>query len=190
MDGFGNIPKSKQYQSKPNIKLIHYSQFPNNILNEVTRIKGFAKQKIIEADQFSSTIAVQDDTEEKFAVKVVPDDKLGENEKLWENLHHEHVLTLTNYEYLSHLEVHLFYSNVPSFTLKDLIAEKNFRQRPDSISKLTRWFQEAASGIQYIHKSGYQHLNISSNNIAIAVDETVKIKGFHYLQHETKRADR
>lgn len=163
---------------------------PRNILDEVLQVKRFNKHKVIEADLFGYTIAVENDTGEKMAVKIIADDNLGSNEKQWETLHNHHVLPLINYEYLSNIKVHLFYTIVPTYTLKDLITDKEFKNNPDAIRKITKWIKEAAAGIQYIHESGYNHLNISAKNIAITEDGSTKIKNFLYLERANKHPTR
>lgn len=182
--------KFQKYKTKQQTKMIEFTELHKSILDEVIKIKRFSKHKVIEADKFSYTIAVENDTEENMALKIVSDDNLGENEKLWEVLQHHHVFPLINYEYLPNPKAHLFYTVVPSYTLKDLVSDKKFKNNPDAIRKITKWFKEAAAGFQYLHESGYKHLNISSKNIVVTKDETAKIKDFQYLQHGDKRLTR
>lgn len=182
--------KFLKYKPKPETKLNPLTAFPKNILNEVVQAKGFASYKVIEADQFRSTIAVDYGTNDKITVKIVLDNDLMENEKLWGTLQHHHVLPLLSYEYLPIPKVHLFHTIEPSFTLKDIVADKNFRNSPDAITRITRWFKEAATGFQYLHESGFQHLNICCKNIIITRDGIAKIKNFQYLQYGKQRTTR
>lgn len=164
---------------------------PRNILDEVLQIKRFKKHKIIEADQFGYTIAVENDTEEnRMAVKIISDGNLNSNEKQWDTFHNHHVLPLINYEYLPNLKANLFYTIVPLYTLQDLIRDKKFQNNPDAIRKVTKWFKEASAGIQYLHQSGYSHLNISAKNIVIVKDGGAKIKDFQYLEQADKLTTR
>lgn len=179
--------KFQKSKTKQQTKMIGFTELHKSILDEVIKIKRFSKHKVIEADKFSSTIAVENGIGENMAVKIVSDDNLGENEKLWEILQQHHVLPVLNYEYLPNPKAHLFYTVVPSYTLKDLVSDKKFKTNTDAIRKITKWFKEAAAGFQYLHESGYKHLNISSENIVITKDGTAKIKNFHYLQHGNKR---
>lgn len=183
MDRYSSI--IKKYKTKQQNKLL-----PKNILDEVLLIKRFNNHKVIEADQFSYTIAVENNSEDNIAVKIVSDDDLGSNEKQWETFHNHHVLPLISYEYLQSSKAHLFYTVVPSYTLKDLTADKKFKGNPDALRKITKWLKEAAAGLQYLHESGYNHLNISSENIVITKDGTAKIKDFQYLQNADKRFTR
>lgn len=184
------IPKFMKYKYKKDNKSTHSTKFRKDILEEIIQKKGFTNQKVIEEDLSSSTVTVYNNINEKIVVKIVEDDELGEKEKQWHNLKHYHVLPLNSYEYEPGAKLHLFYSAVPYYTLKDVIAEKSFRNSPDAIQKLIMWFKQAADAMQYIHKSGYQHLNISSKCIAITKDETVKIKDFGHLQHGLKNNNR
>lgn len=185
-----HIPYFKKYKSKPQTKVNHLAEFHKNILNEVVQAKGFANYKVIKAEPFRLSIAVASDTKEEKIVKIVPNDDLGENEKLWGSLQHHHLLPLINYEHLPKPNVHLFSTIEPSRTLKDVLGDKNFKNSPDAIRRITKWMKEAAEGLRYLHESGYQHLNICSENITVTEDDIVKIKDFQYLHYGEQRTTR
>lgn len=179
MDRF--MPKFLKYRYKN--KLTHSTDLHKDVIHRVLQKKNFTNQKVIDKDLFSSTLTVHNITNEKIVVKIVKDEELGKRENQWINLNHHHILALSSYEYLQEEKLHLFHSTMPYKTLKDIIAENNFKNNPDAIEKLTMWFKQASSAIKYIHSSGYSHMNISSKCIAIIEDETVKVKDFGYLQH-------
>lgn len=183
-----HIPNFQKYKHIPQTKLNDLTDFHKNILNEVVRAKGFANYKVIEVEEGRLSIAV--DMKEDKTVHIVPDNVLGENEKLWGSLQHHHLLPLGHYEYLLKPNAHLFHTIQPSSILKDVIGDKNFKNSPDAIRRMTKWMKEAASGLQYLHESGYQHLNISSKNIIITEDSIAKIKDFKYLHYGQQRTMR
>lgn len=185
-----HIPNFQKYKTKPLTEINHLIELHKNILKEVVQAKGFANYKVIKADLCRLSIAVDSDTKEVKTVHIVPDNDLGENEKLWGSLQHHHLLPLVHYEYLQKQNVHLFHTLEPSSTLKDVLGDKSFKNSPDAIKKIAKWMKEAAAGLQYLHESGYQHLNISSNHIIITEDSIVKIKDFQYLQCGEQRTTR
>lgn len=184
------IPKFMKHKYKPDNKCTHSTEFCKDILEKIIQKKGLTNPKVIQEDKFSATITVDNNTNQKITVKIVQDQELAEKEKLLQNLHHHHVLPLNNYEYCLDAKVHLFYSPLQFSTLNDLLANKNFRNSPDARKKLLIWCKEAASAMQYVHKSGYHHMNISTKCIAITKDEIVKITDFGYLQNELENNNR
>lgn len=183
------IPKFMKHKYKPE-KSTHSTEFCKDILEKIIQKKGFTNPKVIHEDKFTATITVDNNTNQKMTVKIVQDPELAEKEKLRQHIHHHHILPVTSYEYCLDAKVHLFYSPLQLSTLKDLLANKNFRNSPDAVKKVIIWCKEAASAIQYVHKSGYQHMNISTKCIAITKDEIVKITDFGYLQNELENNNR
>lgn len=81
------------------------------------------------------------------------------------------------------LQTYLIYTDSEIYTMKNKVADKDFRKSPDAINSICSWISDVALGLKKFHSNGYVHLNIHSATIMITAANTAKIGGFNFTRH-------
>lgn len=161
MDFFWRKNKKKVKPHKativaPNEK---YMQFLDFVIQE----KSFDVVKVIECGYFGGSITVkQNEPATDIKVNILKVEYVGKKECMWEKFNHRNILPLLKLEYLQKSAPYLFYLPAEEITHKAKIEDKLFKKDPQALRKLLSWLTDVADVAQYLHNTGYAHLNIQS----------------------------
>ena len=104
----------------------------------------------------------------ELAVKLVQKSNVWEMEdKYWPDLKHSNILEVTNTMFIDKLKVKLYLMPILSNVLCLTVDEDTFLNDPNNFSWVKKEFRQILTAIEYLHNSGYCHLDIKTDNIML-----------------------
>ncbi|GFT50675.1 protein kinase domain-containing protein [Nephila pilipes] len=129
--------------------------------------------------------------ESDVAVKIVTSENIAESElAMWPKLHHPNIVPLLELMTLKPLDVAIFVMPVQKKTLHDMMYDKRFLNRNDSLDFLKIWLYEILCALEYLDSRYLCHLDIKVDNVLISREYTAMICDFSFLNSTIKPLER
>lgn len=145
--------------------------------------EGYSFIEEIGRGSFGTILKVKDNgTNEELAVKVVQKCYATEGETaLWENLIHQHILKLKDFEFVYHADTCLFITDVYPKNLEKAISESNFKRNKNASTQVIGWLAQILEAVNYLHGRNLSHNDIKLNNVLISSQNCAVVSDFGFL---------
>ena len=116
---------------------------------------------------------------ETVAVKIVKNNKSWKKEEvIWPSLKHPNILPLYDIIDLKEMKMKLYIMPKLPTSLDKMFRSPSFLADPDGLKRIRRWLKNSIDGLQYLHESGFVHLDIKSNNVLIDAKDSAVLCDF------------
>ncbi|KAG8191275.1 hypothetical protein JTE90_003286 [Oedothorax gibbosus] len=116
------------------------------------------------------------------AAKIVTSENIAEAElAFWPKLQHRNIVPLIGLFHVESLDAAVFIMPVQKTNLNDMLYQKQFRKRHDSLDKVKEWLYEILSGLEYLHSQELCHLDLKVDNVLISHSSTAMLCDFTFL---------
>lgn len=183
--------KNRKKDEQQKHLVIQPSEEVKKYLDSIIQEKSFDVSKVIEYGHFGASLILKhDEANPEIKIRILKKQYVGENEKEWKKFVHPNILPLIKLEYLQNVDSYLFFSPAEESSLQEKIEDKLFRKDTQALRRIVNWLKEVTDAIQYLHSTGYTHLNIQSQNMIISKNDVLQISDFHYVSSRSSRATR
>lgn len=163
--------------------LISDDEYKKLILNFTIKKLNFDLIKFIRSGRFGFVIqAKRPNSIREVAVKILTSEQLGKNEEEWVHFNHRNILPVLESTFFPVLGIHVFVTDVGTFTLESIIADEMFKYDPEAVSRIVQWIKDIVGALNYLHKEkDLAHCNLKESNVMISNFLSAKLFDFHYL---------
>ncbi|GFX57581.1 protein kinase domain-containing protein [Trichonephila clavipes] len=154
--------------------------------------KRYRNLKVLGRGTYGDVYMMYDpERESNVAVKIVTSENIAEAElAMWPKLHHPNIVPLLELMTLRPVNVAIFIMPVQKKTLHDMMYEKRFLNRNDSLDYIKIWLYEILCALEYLDSRYLCHLDIKVDNVLISKEYTAMICDFSFLNSTIKPLER
>lgn len=135
---------------------------------------------------FGDVMLVTSAKKEQFAIKVVRKENYCMAEEiLWPKLSHPNILTLIDVYKLKRDAGTLFVMPLFPKCLHDVVTSSEFTVDETAFLRTKCWFKQILTGLEYLHSSGFCHLDLKTDNVLIDCHDNAVICDFSGLHYST-----
>lgn len=156
-----------------------------SIKNSVIKLlqkKSYKYLKTLGEGGFASVIAVLSPKNEVLAVKIVQEEGFWIIEdQVWPMLRHRNILPVLEIMEIENPAAKLYVTPALPKALDETVQSETFRRDPDGLIKIKLWMYDVLMALDYLHRSGYCHCDMKSDNILIDDEERAVLCDFSGL---------
>ncbi|GBM98244.1 hypothetical protein AVEN_85503-1 [Araneus ventricosus] len=154
--------------------------------------KYFRVKKVLGCGTYGDVFMMYDPTRDSnVAVKIITSENIAQIElEMWPKLRHPNIVPVLEVMTLKPVEVAVFVMPVQKKSLHDIMYDKRFLCRSDSLDYLKIWLFQTLSALDYMDSRDLCHLDIKVDNILISNDYRAMLCDFSFLNFNTRRLER
>ncbi|KAF8764121.1 Extracellular signal-regulated kinase 7 like protein [Argiope bruennichi] len=154
--------------------------------------KYFSVKKLLGRGTYGDVFMMYDPARDSnVAVKIITSENIAKIElAMWPKLRHPNIVPVLEVMTLRPVEVAIFVMPVQRKSLHDIMYDKRFLSRDDSLDYLKIWLFQTLCALDYLDSRHLCHLDIKVDNILISNEYRAMLSDFSFLNFNTKRLER
>ena len=131
---------------------------------------------------FADVLSAIARNKDRIAIKIIRNENSWPfEEHMWPTFKHPHVLELLDVIDVKDLNLKLYIMPRHPCALNKMISKATFLSDKNGLERVKCWLLDVLEGLDYIHTSGYAHLDLKTDNILISSDDRGVICDFSGL---------